>query len=100
MHSGMIASSPASEIVVLARAKFGIVLLVCAAVPAVRRMLSSLRTWPESNYSLDLDELWERCRQGQTSWDEYLRYKIGGARGLAWTNTEPSSNSTPYNAAS
>jgi len=66
----MIASSPASEIMVLARTTFGIVLLMCVAVPAFRRMLSSLRTGPESNNSPDLADLWERYRQGEISWDE------------------------------
>ena len=70
MHSGMTASSPASEIMVLARATFGIVLLLYTAVPAVRRMLSSLRTGPESNNSPDLADRWERYRQGEISWDE------------------------------
>jgi hypothetical protein len=92
--------SPASENTMLARATFGIVLLLCVAVPAIRRMWSSLRIRPGSGNSPDLDELWEHYRRGEISWDEYLRDRIGGARGLAGRNTDSSSNSTPENMAS
>ena len=100
MQSGLIASSPASEIAMLTRATFGIVLLLCVAVPAIRRMWSSLGIRPESAHSPDLDELCEHYRRGEISWDEYLRDRIGGTRGLAGTNTESSCNSMPDNVAS
>jgi|SRR5215210_1092709 len=81
MQFGLIALSPAGEITMLARAAFGVVLLLCVAVPVGRGIWSSLRAGPESDDSLDLDELWELYRQGEISWDEYLRGKIAVARG-------------------
>jgi hypothetical protein len=100
MQFGLIALSPAGEITMLARAAFGVVLLLCVAVPVVRGIWSSLRARPESDDSLDLDELWARYRQGEISWDEYLRGKVEGARGLVGTKAESPGNSTPDDVAS
>lgn len=95
MQVALIALSPASEITLLARAAFGVVLLLCLGVPVVSGIRSSLRIRPETEDSLDLDELWNHYRQGEISWDEYLRGKIEGARGLVGTNAEVPRNSTP-----
>jgi hypothetical protein len=97
---GLIALSPASEITMLARAAFGVVLLLCVGIPVVRGIRSSLRTGPESDDSLDLDELWALYRRGEISWDEYLRGKIEGARRLAGTKAQSSSNFTSDDTAS
>ena len=94
MQFALIALSPVTEIPLLVRAAFGIVLLLCVAVPAVSGIWSSLRTGPELKDSLDLNELWKLYRRGEISWDEYLRGKIEGARGLAGTKAESLSNST------
>jgi hypothetical protein len=100
MQFAPIALSPVSEIPLLARAAFGVVLLLCLGVPVVSGIWSSLQTRPETEDSLDLDELWNRYRQGEISWDEYLRGKIEGARGLVGTNAEVPRNSTPDDVAS
>jgi hypothetical protein len=101
MQSGLIALSPASEIALsLAQATFGIVLLLCIAVPAIRGMWSSLRIRPGYDHSPDLNELWKHSGRGEISWDEYLRDKIEGARGLAGRNKESSRNPAPDNVAS
>ncbi len=81
MQFGLIAPSPASEITTLARAAFGVVLLLCMVVPVARVIWSSLRTRPESGDPPNLDELWERYRRGEISWDEYLREEAGRRRG-------------------
>ncbi len=100
MQLGLIALSPGGEITMLARAAFGIVMLLCLGIPVVRGIWSSLRTGPESEDSLDLDELWALYRRGDISWDEYLRGKIEGARGLAGTKAQSSSNLTSDDTAS
>jgi hypothetical protein len=100
MQFALIALSPVSEIPLLARAAFGVVFLLCLGIPVVSGIWSSLRTRPETEDSLDLDELWNRYRQGEISWDEYLRGKIEGARGLVGTNAEVPRNSTPDDVAS
>ena len=100
MQFALIALSPVSEIPLLARAAFAVVLLFCVAVPAVSGIWSSLRTGPELEDSLDLNELWKLYRRGEISWDEYLRGKIEGARGLAGTKAGPLSNSTSDDAPS
>ena len=101
MQFALIALSPVSESTLLARAAFGVVLLLCLGVPVVNGLLSSSRTGSnETEDSLDLDELWNRYRQGEISWDEYLRGKIEGARGLVGTNAEVPRNSTPDDVAS
>src|ERR671938_460553 len=92
MQFGLIASSPASEITTLARAAFGVVLLLCMAVPVARAIWSSLRSGPESDDSPGLDELWERYKRGEISWDEYLREEAGRARGMIGSNENPSGN--------
>ena len=93
MQFPLIALSPVTEIPLLARAAFGVVLLFCVAVPAVSGIWSSLRTRPEFEDSLDLDELWKLYRRGEISWDEYLRGKVEGARGIVGTKAESLSNS-------
>jgi hypothetical protein len=100
MQFALIVLSPVTEIPLLARAAFGVVLLLCVAVPAVRGIWSSLRTRPDLEDSLDLDELWKLYRRGEISWDEYLRGKIEGARGLAGTKAELLSNSISDDASS
>jgi hypothetical protein len=100
MQFALIALSPVSEIPLLARAAFGVVFLLCLGIPVVSGIWASLRTGPETEDSLDLDELWNRYRQGEISWDEYLRGKIEGARGLVGTNAELPRNSTPDDVAS
>lgn len=100
MQFALIALSPVSEISLLARAAFGVVLLLCLGIPAVSGIWSSLRTRPESDDSLDLDELWNRYKQGEISWDEYLRGKIEGARGLVGTKAEMPGTSTSDDVAS
>ncbi len=92
MQFGLIALSPPGETTMLARAVFGIVVLFVGVVPVVRGIWSSLRA--RSGDSPDLDALWERYKRGEISWDEYLRGKIEGARGLAGTKSESLSNST------
>jgi hypothetical protein len=100
MQFALIALSPVSEIPLLARAAFAVVLLFCVAVPAVSGIWFSLRTRPDLEDSLDLDELWKLYRRGEISWDEYLRGKIEGARGLAGTKAESLSNSISDDASS
>ena len=100
MQFAIILLSPVTEIPLLARAAFGVVLLFCVAVPAVSGIWSSLRTRPELEDSLDLDELWKLYRRGEISWDEYLRGKIEGARGIAGTKAASLSNSTSDDAPS
>jgi hypothetical protein len=100
MQFAIIALSPASEIPLLARAAFGVVLLFCVAVPAVSGIRSSLRDRPDLEDSLDLDELWKLYRRGEISWDDYLRGKIEGARGLAGTKAEWLSSSSSDDASS
>jgi hypothetical protein len=97
MHFGLIVLSLVGEIAMLARAAFGIMIL-CLAIPVLRAMWSSLRTRPRSDDLPDLDALWTRYKRGEISWDEYLRGKIEGARGLAGTKAESLSNSTSDNA--
>jgi hypothetical protein len=82
----------------LARAAFGIVLLLCLGLPVIRGIWSSLQTRPDSDDSLDLDELWKLYRRGEISWDEYLRGKVEGARGLVGTKAESLSNPTSNDA--
>ena len=100
MQFALIALSPVTEIPLLARAAFGVVLLLCVAVPAVSGIWSSLRTRPDLEDSLDLDELWKLYRRGEISWDEYLWGKIEGARGIAGTKAESLNNSTSDDAPS
>lgn len=100
MQVALITLSPMSEISLLARAAFGVVLLLCLGVPVVSGIWSSLRTRPESDDSLDLDELWNRYKQGEISWDEYLRGKIEGTRGLVGTKAEVPGTSTSDDVAS
>jgi len=92
MQLGLVALNPAGEITMLARAAFGIVLLLCLGLPVIRGIWSSLRAGPGSDDSLDLDELWALYRRGEISWDEYLRGKVEGARGLAGTKAQSSSD--------
>jgi hypothetical protein len=92
MHLALVAVNPASEIAMLARATFGIVLLLCLGVPVVSGIWSALRTKPESDETVDLDELWALYRRGEISWDEYLRGKVEGARGLVGTKAHLPSN--------
>jgi hypothetical protein len=90
----------------LARIALGLVILGMA-VPVVARRWSRLpRTIgrdAESGESLNLDALWELYKRGEISWDEYLRGKIEGnrgligveeARGLWRTKARPSDNTT------
>ena len=100
MQFAIILLSPMTEIPLLARAAFGVVLLFCVAVPAVSGIWSSLRTRPDLADSLDLDELWKLYRRGEISWDEYLRGKVEGARGIVGTKAESLSNSTSDDAPS
>ena len=93
MQFAIILLSPVTEIPLLARAAFAVVLLFCVAVPAVSGIWSSLRNRPELEDSLDLDELWKLYRRGEISWDEYLRGKVEGARGIVGTKAESLSNS-------
>ena len=106
MQVGLIMWAPAGGTAMLARTAFGVVIL-CMAVPAVARRWSSLRRTTrrdaESGESVDLDALWELYKRGEISWDEYLRGKVEGgrglsgvegARGLSRAKEEPSSNTT------
>ncbi|MDX6379147.1 MAG: hypothetical protein QOI57_171 [Rubrobacteraceae bacterium] len=106
MQVGLIMWGPASGITMLARIAFGLVILGMA-VPVVARRWSCLTktigTDAESGESLNLDALWELYKRGEISWDEYLRGKIEGrrgligvegARGLCRTKEKPSSNTT------
>jgi hypothetical protein len=100
MQLGLVALSPAGEIMMLVRAAFGIVLLLCLGIPVISGIWSSLRTRPESDDSVDLDELWALYRQGEISWDEYLRGKVEGARGLVGTKAQSSSDAASDEVAS
>lgn len=100
MQLGLVALSPAGEISMLARAAFGIVLLLCLGIPVIRGIWSSLRTGPESDDSIDLDELWALYKRGEISWDEYLRGKVEGARGLVGTKAQSSSDAASDDVAS
>jgi hypothetical protein len=100
MQLALVALNPAGEITMLARAAFGIVLLLCLGVPAISGIWSSLRTRTESDDSIDLDELWALYRRGEISWDEYLRGKVEGARGLVGTKAQSSSAAASDEAAS
>jgi uncharacterized membrane protein len=104
VHFGLILGASASSIAMLARTALGLVILD-VLVPIVTRRRSSfprtIRRDPESNESLTLDALWELYKRGEISWDEYLRGKIEGrrgligvegARGLCPTKQEPSDN--------
>jgi uncharacterized membrane protein len=96
MELGMIALGPAGGIGMFARAAFGVAIL-CLAIPIVCsmwRMRRTERTEPDD--LVDLDALWERYRKGEISWDEYLRGKIEGARGLAGTKADLPGNPTPH----
>jgi hypothetical protein len=91
MQLALVAVNPAGEITMLARSAFGIVLLLCLGIPVISGAWSYLRTGPHSDGSIDLDELWALYRQGEISWDEYLRGKVEGTRGLIGTKAQPSS---------
>ncbi len=80
MQFGLIAVSPAGEVTLLARAALGIVVLLVAIITVVRGIWSALQPRSTSDDSPDLDTLWERYRQGEISWDEYLRGEIEGKR--------------------
>jgi hypothetical protein len=88
MQLGLVALNSTGEISMLARGVFGIVLLLCLGIPVIRGIWSSLRTGPEADDSIDLDELWALYRRGEISWDEYLRGKVEGARGLVGTKAQ------------
>jgi hypothetical protein len=100
MQLGLVALSPAGEIMMLVRAAFGIGLLLCLGIPVISGIWSSLRTRPESDDSIDLDELWALYRRGEISWDEYLRGKVEGARGLVGTKAQSSSDAASDEVAS
>ena len=106
MQVGLIMWAPAGGTAMLARTAFGVV-IVGMAVPVVARRWSSLRRTTrrdvESGESVDLDALWELYKRGEISWDEYLRGKVEGGRGLSGVEgartlsrakEEPSSNIT------
>jgi hypothetical protein len=96
MEFGLIALGPAGGIAMLARAAFGAVIL-CLAIPVVSSIWSLKRTGKtEPDDLVDLDALWELYRQGEISWDEYLRGKVEGRRGLVGTRVVLTGNSTPY----
>ena len=85
MQVGLIMWDPVGGIATLARTAFGVAIL-CTAVPVVARRWSSLRRTTrrdvESGESVDLDALWGLYKRGEISWDEYLRGKVEGGRGL------------------
>ena len=83
MQFELTALNPASEIMTLSRATFGVVLLLLVVIPTIRVMWSSLRTRIEPDNAVDLEELWVHYRHGEISWDEYLRGKVEGVRGLS-----------------
>ncbi len=99
MQVELIASNLAGNITMLARAAVAVVVLLGAAVPVLCG-IQSLWTWSESDGSLDLDELWERYKRDEISWDECPRGKIEGTRRLAGTKAASSSSFTPDGAAS
>ena len=92
MELGSIILSPAGGIATLARVAFGIVIL-CLAVPVVYTMWSSLRTRSESGEAPDLDALWKRYKQGEISWDDYLRGKVEGMQEARQDERGPFNNS-------
>ena len=92
MQVALVAVNSAGEITVLARAAFGIVLLLCLGIPVISGLQSALRTRPGSDDAVDPDELWALYRRGEISWDEYLRGKVEGTRGLVGTKARPSSD--------
>jgi len=94
MQSALAAVNPAGEITMLARAAFGIVLLLCLGIPVISGIWSALRTRPDPGDAVDLDELWALYRRGEISWDEYLRGKVEGTRGLVGTKAQPSCDAT------
>ena len=100
MQLGLVLLSPTGTMTMLARAAFVVVLLCCLAAPLVHRMRSLRTRRPEPGDSVDLDALWERYRRGKISWDEYLRAKAEGTRGLVGTKADPSRNSAPDDATS
>ena len=106
MQVGLIMWGPASGIAMLTRIAFGIVILGMA-IPVVARRWSRLPKTigrdAESGESLNLDVLWKLYKRGEISWDEYLRGKVEGRRGLIGvegarelcrTKEKPSSNTT------
>ena len=86
MQFGLVMSSPAGVVTMFARALFALVLL-CLTVPAVAGVWVSMhrrtRKDSEPGESLDLDALWKLYKRGEISWDEYLRGKAEGMRGLS-----------------
>lgn len=84
---GLIVLNSTGGIAMLARVALVVVILCFLATPLVNRA-RNLHAKPEPNGSVDLDELWQRYRRGDISWDEYLRGKVEGARGLVGTKAE------------
>ncbi len=88
---GLVVLNLTGGIAMLARVALVVVMLCFLAVPLVNRT-RDLFARPEPNDSVNLDELWQRYRRGEISWDEYLRGEVEGARGLVGTKAEVPGN--------
>src|SRR5215210_3924239 len=95
MHLGLTIVSPVTEIAMLARAAFGVV-IISLAISVLFGMFRTAFQGRRSGSldSVDLDALYKQYRRGEISWDDYLRGEVEGARGLVGTKVEASSNLT------